>query len=153
MNMKNTDELEKILGSTHPNNISNYFEQNKDSLLEEERPFKRYMDEKLKEKSLQRYDVFIAADIPDRYGYKLLSGEKRTKRRDVIIRLCYAAQFSLEELQKALRIYEMPQLYAKIKRDALIMSCFNQRPGSVLEVNSFLKKNACEPLSTVGLQE
>ena len=48
MNMKNTDELEKILGSTHPNNISNYFEQNKDSLLEEERPFKRYMDEKLK---------------------------------------------------------------------------------------------------------
>lgn len=153
MNKKNTDELEKILGSTHPNDMEHFLDENKDSLLEQDRPFKHYMDEKLKEKGLQRYDVFIAADIPDRYGYKLLSGEKRTKRRDVIIRLCYAAEFSLDELQKALKIYEMPQLYAKIKRDALIMVCFNQRPGSILEVNSFLKKNSCEPLNTVGSQE
>ena len=49
--------------------------------------------------------VFLKADIPERYGYKLLSGEKHTKQRDVILRICYAAEFTLKETQRALRKY------------------------------------------------
>ena len=66
-----------------------------------------------------------AADIPERYGYKLISEEKRTKQRDIILRLCYAAHFTLEETQKALKMYDMPMLYSKVKRDALLMIVFN----------------------------
>ncbi len=65
--------------------------------------------------------MFLKADIPERYGYKLLSGEKRTKQRDVILRICYAAEFTLQEIQRVLKKYEMPQLYAEIPRDALLM--------------------------------
>ena len=95
----------------------------------------------------------MKADIPERYGYKLLSGEKHTKQRDVILRICYAAEFTLEETQRALRKYEMPELYAKIPRDAFLMIVFNERPGSILDVNEVLRANGLEPLRSSGIQE
>ena len=97
--------------------------------------------------------VFLMADIPERYGYKLLSGEKRTRQRDVILRICYAGELTLEETQRALRKYEMPELYAKIPRDALLMILFQDRPGSILDVNTLLKNKGMEPLRTSGLQD
>ena len=91
--------------------------------------------------------------VSERYGYKLLSGEKHTQQRDVILRICYAAEFTLAETQRALRKYQMPELYAKIPRDALLMIIFNERPGSIIDVNEMLKKNGFEPLRTCGVQE
>ena len=70
----------------------------------------------------------------------------------MILRICYAAELNLTETQRALKKYEMPELYPKIPRDALLMIAFNKRPGSILEVNAFLKKNGFEPLRTSGLQ-
>ena len=107
----------------------------------------------IKKKKLKQQDVFLAADIPEKYGYKLLSGEKHTKQRDVILRLCYAAELNLDETQKALKLYRMPELYAKIQRDALIMIAFNERPGSIIDVNSFLKKNGMDILRPSGVQD
>ena len=97
--------------------------------------------------------MFLRADIPERYGYKLLSGEKRTRQRDVILRICYAAKFSLAETQRALKIYEMPELYAKVPRDALLMIAFNERPGSILDVNDLLNQKGLQPLRTSGVQD
>ena len=68
------------------------------------------------------------------------------------MRICYAAHFTLEETQRALRKYEMPELYAKIPRDALLMIAFNKRPGNILEVNELLKNNGFDSLRTSGLQ-
>ena len=59
----------------------------------------------------------------------------------------------LEETQKALKLYRMPELYAKIPRDAMIMIAFNERPGSIIDVNSFLKNNGMEILRSSGVQE
>lgn len=84
--------------------------------------------------------VFLKADIPEKYGYKLLSGEKHTRQRDIILRICYAAELTLEQTQRALRKYEMPQLYAKIPRDAFLMLIFKERPGGIIEVNELLSK-------------
>ena len=47
----------------------------------------------------------------------------------------------------------MPELYAKIPRDAMIMIAFNERPGSIIDVNSFLKNNGMEILRSSGVQE
>ena len=95
----------------------------------------------------------MKADIPERYGYKLLSGEKHTRQRDVILRICYASELTLKETQRALRKYGMPELYAKISRDAMIMIAFNERPGSIIDVNALLKEHGMEPLRTSGIQE
>ena len=97
--------------------------------------------------------VFLKADIPERYGYKLLSGEKHTRQRDVILRICYAAEMTLEETQRALQKYGMPQLYAKIPRDALLIIIFNERPGGIIEVNELLSEKGMDMLRTSGVQE
>ena len=112
----------------------------------------RIMRRKLREKGLLQQNVFLAADLSEGFGYKLISEEKRTRQRDVILRICYAAELTLEQTQRALHKYELPELYAKIPRDALIMIAFNERPGSILDVNAYLKKNHLEPLRTSGLQ-
>ena len=153
MNEKNTQELENVLSGTHIRDFNTYCEQNKESMLTGEEDFIVYMKDLLQRKKLTQQNVFLKADIPERYGYKLLSGEKRTRQRDVILRICYAAEFSLEETQRALKKYGMPALYAKVPRDAFMMIIFNERPGSIIDVNEFLKKNGMEPLRTSGLQE
>ena len=153
MESKSTDELEKILGSTHINEVSTYLKSNEESIITNEYAFHEYISKLIKLKNLRKQDVFLAADVPEKYGYKLLSGEKHTKQRDVILRLCYAAELSLEETQKALKLYRMPELYAKIPRDAMIMIAFNERPGSIIDVNSFLKNNGMEILRSSGVQE
>lgn len=153
MESKSTDELEKILGSTHINEVSAYLKSNEESIISNEYAFHEYISKLIKLKNLRKQDVFLAADVSEKYGYKLLSGEKHTKQRDVILRLCYASELTLEETQKALKLYRMPELYAKIPRDAMIMIAFNERPGSIIDVNSFLKNNGMEILRSSGVQE
>lgn len=153
MEIKSTDELEKILGKTHMSDISDYLGNNEKSIINNEYAFHNYVRELIKKKNLRQQDVYLAADIPEKYGYKLLSGEKRTRQRDVILRLCYAAEFDLNETQKALKLYRMPELYAKIPRDAVIMIAINERPGSIIDVNAFLKKNGMDILRPSGVQD
>ena len=153
MESKSTDELEKILGNTHIYEVSADLKSNEESIITNEYAFHEYISKLIKLKNLRKQDVFLAADVPEKYGYKLLSGEKHTKQRDVILRLCYASELTLEETQKALKLYRMPELYAKIPRDAMIMIAFNERPGSIIDVNSFLKNNGMEILRSSGVQE
>ena len=153
MNEKSTMELEQVLGNTHPKDFATYCKDNKDCVTDDEDAFVEYFKSLFKEKGMTQQNVFLKADIPERYGYKLLSGEKRTKQKDIILRICYAAEFSLKETQRALKKYGLPELYAKIPRDALLMIAFNDRPGSIMDVDDLLQKNGMPPLRTCGSQE
>ena len=150
MGEKNTDDLEKVLQGTHIKNFDAYCRENAGCLIEGDVTV--YMKNIFSEKKLTQQLVFLRADVPERYGYKLLSGEKRTRQRDVILRICYAAEMSLAQTQRALKKYEMPELYAKLPRDALLMIIFNERPGDIIEVNEILKEHGMDPLRTSGLQ-
>jgi len=153
MQEKETNELESTLDKIHLSDYDSFLKENNDSILSESNSFSTYVKELLQTKGLTQQAVFLNADIPERYGYKLLSGEKHTKQRDVILRLCYAANFTLQETQRALRKYGMPELYAKDERDILIMIAFNERPGSILDLNMILKEHGALPLRTSGVQE
>jgi len=153
MQEKDTNELEKVLGSTHMSDYDTYVKDNKDSMLSDANSFFVYIKEIMRKNGLTQQTVFLKADISERYGYKLLSGEKRTKQRDIILRICYAAELTLSETQKALEKYGMPKLYAKDNRDALLMIAFNERPGNIIGVNEFLKEKGFETLRTSGTQE
>lgn len=153
MFQRKTSDLEKLLEETQPKNIDLFMEEHAEELLTDQREFMNYINEKLKEKKLLKQDVLLKADISQGYGYKLLSEEKVTRQRDVILRICYAAEFTLEETQRALRIYHMDTLYAREPRDLLLMNCFMKRPGSILDVNELLMKNKMPPLRTSGVQE
>lgn len=153
MKEKNTKELNEVLGKTHLSDFEKYCAENKESVSDNSEAFSIYVKNLLQEKKLTQQYVFLQADIPERYGYKLLSGKKRTRQRDVILRICYAAKFSLAETQRALKKYEMPELYAKVPRDALLMIAFNERPGSILDVNDLLNQKGLQPLRTSGVQD
>ena len=150
---KETEELKKILKNTHPDEISVFYKENGDSLTETPDAFCTYIKGIMKENGVSQQDAFLNADVPERYGYKLLTGEKRTRQRDVILRICFGAGLTLDETQKALRKYGMPELYAKVPRDALLMTIFNRRPESIIDVNRLLMKNKLQPLKTSGTQE
>ena len=49
--------------------------------------------------------------------------------------------------------YGMAELYAKYERDALVMIAFNEKPGSIIEVNTMLKEHGLAPLRTSGVQD
>ena len=145
--------IEERLKGLRMRDIEQFLEDNKKEMLKEERAFADYMRAKIKEKGLSQQDVFLKADIPERYGYKLISQEKHTKQRDIIIRICYAAGFTLDETQRALHLYQMPELFPEFARDAMIMVAINDRPGSIIELNMMLKRNGMEPLRSSGTLE
>ena len=153
MHQQDTGELELKLENIHPDQIAAFIRENAYDLLGNKRDFMDYMNRKIKERNLLKKDVIMRADINQGYGYKLLTQEKVTKQRDVILRICYAAEFTLEETQYALRLYRMETLYVRDARDALIMTCFNDRPGNIINVNELLLRNNMQPLRSSGTLE
>lgn len=138
---KTTKELEGIL-LNHPE------EEIQDEMLNIS--FGDFFRSTLLTKNITQQTVFLNADIGEKYGYKLISGEKHTKQRDVIIRLCFAGEFTFNETQRALRLYGMSPLYARIKRDALLITAFNKHIGNIIDLNQYLKEHGEDPLRNCG---
>ena len=150
MTKKSTEELENILGRTSTADIDSFLAQQAQSLLDETKAFSAYMHQMIRKYGKTQQEVFLQADFPERFGYKLLSEEKHTKQRDYILRICYATGMTLEETQRALVLYGMAPLYPRIPRDAVLMIAFNQRKGTVLDVNTLLSAHKLPPLKTSG---
>lgn len=139
-----TSMLTEVLQSADMHDIRRYQDQ---YIQSGPAAFAAYMDEMILKKGLKRQEVFQRADIPQKYGYKLLTGESHTNDRDKLLRLFFAMGLSLKEVRRALELYEMPGLYPKIKRDAIFMIAFNRGYASVDEVNKILAENGERELS------
>lgn len=99
------------------------------------------MRERVRAHGMKLQEVFLRADISEGYGYKLISGEKHTRRRDVVLKLCFGAAFSLEETQRALKIYGMSPLYARFPRDAVLISAISAGKNDLAQINRLLVQN------------
>ena len=110
------------------------------------RPFADYMRRKLREKGVLQQNVFLAADLSEAYGYKLIAEEKHTRQRDTILRLCLAAGFRLEEVQEALILYGMAPLYARLARDAVLIAAVQHEMYDLEAVNRLLTRCGQPPL-------
>lgn len=144
------EERSRELGEevTHlsPEELPKYLEQHEEDMLNAPKPFADYIRMKQKEKGFLKQDVFLSADIAEKYGYKLLEEESRTKRRDLILRLCLGMKFRPEEVQEALILYGMAPLYGRFRRDAVLLSAFGSRRYDVHEVNQLLSAYDLPPL-------
>lgn len=134
---KTTKELENILKNTHPDTLDKYIDNEKDNMIEND--FEAYFKDCLKKKNLFLHTVFLRSDISEGYGYKLLSGQKHTNNRNLIIKLCYVSYFDINETNRALMLYGMAPLYARIKNDAAIISLFNNKNRDSYEFDNFIK--------------
>lgn len=133
-----TSILMDVLKSTDVKDIDQY---SQDYIAGSPTSFAAYMDEMLLTKGLKRQDVFQRADIPQKYGYKLLTGESHTTDRDKLLRIFFAMNLTLKEARRGLELYGMPMLYPKVKRDAILIIAFNRGYTSVDDVNRILAEN------------
>ncbi|MCD7928451.1 MAG: hypothetical protein LUF80_06295 [Oscillospiraceae bacterium] len=145
MKPESTDELERVLHDLDTEDIDDYLAAYADSLVDTPRPFADYLRAILRQKHLTQREVFERAGLSHRYGYRLLTQEKNTRQRDYILRLCFGAQLSLQEAQRALKLYGMSELYAKIPRDAVLIIAFNQGIHQIPQVDELLRAHGMEP--------
>ena len=156
LDKKETRELENIFKNTKVKDLKKTILENKQTMIEPLDSFVNYFNNMLKIKNIKKNVVSFKAGIENEYGYKLMSGEKITKQRDTIIRLCYGANFNVEETNIALKLYGMAELYAKQPKDAVLISCFNSKNidrMDIEKVNEVLIENNCPPLKVVGKDE
>lgn len=132
---KSTEDLNNILKNNDDLDLDVYA-----SLLRAQpyHNFVSYMDYLIESRELKRKDIILHADLPLKYGYKLLTGETRTSDRDKLIRLFIAMRMTNVECRRALSYYGLAPLYARLKRDIIIMHELKQAHGSVDRVNDRL---------------
>lgn len=140
------DRLDHIVLQLRAEDLDAFLERHGEDLITEARPFAVYMRRKLREKGLLQQNVFLAADLSEGFGYKLISEEKRTRQRDVILRLCLAAEFGPEEVQEALLRYGMAPLWWRFPRDAVLLAAFGNGVYDLEKVNALLHQHGQPPL-------
>ena len=138
--------LNEELLSVEPGELPNFLEQHREDMITSPRPFADYMRRKFREKGILQQNVFLAADLSENYGYKLIAEEKHTRQRDTILRLCFAAHFQIEEVQEALILCGMAPLHGRFPRDAVLMVAVQNGIYDLREVNRLLQNCSQAPL-------
>lgn len=147
MQEKSTDEVEKLLENMKPSQLDEFYKENNKHMSDDKKAFYYYMKDIAESKNILFKDMYSFAGVSESYGEKIIRMEKHTKNRDLIIRLCIAAHFSLVEINKALKLYGMNSLYAKDKRDACLIVAINNRIFNLLSIDDMLEKQGFQILS------
>lgn len=147
MNEKSTTEVESLLESMKPGELSGFYKENSKYLADDKKAFYYYMKDVTESKNILLKDMYSFAGVSESYGEKIIRMEKHTKNRDLIIRLCIAGHFSLTEINRALKLYGMNPLYAKDKRDASLIVAINNRIYDLFEIDDILLANGFAKLS------
>lgn len=148
--MKTTDDLTQVLLKTETDALDDVLQREDANLIHGEHPFAAYMRALIRQKGLRQQDVFLAADVPEGYGYKLISEERHTHRRDTILRLCFAARCTLGETQRVLMLQGLSPLYPRLARDAALIVALNRRIYEIGDVDAYLAQHGFEELAPCG---
>ena len=148
MQEKPTNELDEILGKMKPGELSEYYKENSKYMADDKKAFYYYFKDVIETKNIFLKDVYSFAGVTESWGGKIITMERHTKNRDLIIRLCIAGHFSIEEINRALKLYKMNQLYSKDKRDACLIVAINNRIYDLAEIDEILENQGLERLST-----
>lgn len=81
-----------------------------------------YLTAKLEEKGLKKSEVIKAAQLNETFGYQIFSGSRKPSR-NYIIALGFAMGLDVHDLRLALCHGDAGDLYAKNRRDAIILFC------------------------------
>ena len=144
------ERLAQTLRRISPEELPEFLSQEKGMLITGGRPFADYMRRKLREKGVLQQNVFLAADLSENYGYKLIAEEKHTVGRDTILRVCLAARFDADETREALLLYGMAPLYGAFARDAVIIAAIRSGLYDIHAVSELLVRCGQAPLSGVS---
>ena len=148
MENKPTDELNKQLETMKPDQLDIYLRDNRKYMADGDKGFYFYMKDVLDDKNIRMKDVYSFAGVSESYGSKIIRMETGTKNRDLILKLCIAGHFSLDETNRALKLYGMTELYAKDPRDACLIVAINNRKYSIGDIDELLIEHGQSKLSS-----
>lgn len=106
----------------------------------------KYLKCQLEEKGLQRKEVIRAARLNETYGWQIFSDQSKRPGRDKLLAIAFAMHLDVDETRRLLRHGRVSELYAKNKRDAVIMVHLNNK-ASLDEVDRALYE---EKLPTIA---
>lgn len=147
MQEKSTNELDEMLENMKPSELSGFYKENSKYLADDKKAFYYYFKDVIESKNIMLKDVYSFAYVSESWGSKIISTERHTTNRDLILRLCIAGHFTLEEINRALKLYGMTPLYAKDKRDASIIVAINNRIYDLSDLDDILVKQGFSKLS------
>jgi hypothetical protein len=136
-------DTEKVLNKlSGTKSITEFLDENKNAfdLL----TIGEYIELELKNRNLTKASVIRKSGINKRFFFDILAGKKTPNRR-YIIRLFLALGLNFLDAQWYLKACDYPQLYAKNKRDSIIIYCLNKKL-SVSECNKMLNNVGLENL-------
>lgn len=136
---KRTNELDTILSQMKADELDEYYMNNSKELLDSKKAFYYYMKDVIESKNIFLKDIYSFAGVTESWGSKIITMEKHTKNRDLIIRLCIAGHFTLDEINRALKLYGMSPLYSRNKRDVCLIVAINNRKYNLLEIDDILE--------------
>lgn len=140
---KTTEELLNILTSIDsPSELCAYSKEIVKS--EKDITFQEYLARKIQEKQVITSRLLESSQIQRNYGYQILNGTK-TPGRDKVVALCLSLGLSVEETQRALTLANAAALYARKRRDSILIFALNKKL-SVLDANELLYELSEEPL-------
>ena len=140
------DALKQAIETARPEDAARILREYASVFEAPQRAFSDNMRALLREKGLRQQEVFLRADISEGYGYKLISGEKHTRRRDTLLRLFYAAGVSPTEADRLLTLASMPALYPMFARDAVLMITLRSGVSEPAAVDELLVSLGFDPL-------
>lgn len=139
---KTTDELMNEIKQT--NEIKKFIERNDGEFTD--KPLHEMLNEIIMEKKLKKSEVIKGSGLNRVYSYQILAG-KKSPSRDKLIAFCFGLQLDVDETNSLLKSVGMPVLYARNKRDSLIIYALNSGK-SVFLANDLLFENGFEILTT-----
>lgn len=142
MDEKSTDELRHEIKSA--TDMEDYLTKNREYLLKES--LSEHLHTLLSRKNLKRADVIRGSLLGRAYVYRIFAGDK-IPSRDKLIALAFGLQLTEEETQKMLKLSGSRELYARDKRDAMILFAL-QRQMTIMDANELLLDHGLAVLDT-----
>lgn len=139
---KSTDELMNEIKQT--NEIEKFIEKNDGEFTD--KPLHEMLNEIITEKRLKKSEVIKGSGLNRVYAYQILAG-KKSPSRDKLIAFCFGLQLNVDETNSLLKSAGMPVLYARNKRDSIIIYAINSGK-TVFITNNLLYENKFEILTT-----
>ena len=99
-----------------------------------------YLEERMAEHNLTVPELARRVDVSASHIYDILDPDTTAGiSRDTLIKLAFAIPLSLTECNRALKLAEHSELYAKVRRDAIIAFCLREGK-SLYDTNQELRK-------------
>lgn len=133
-NSKTTSELFQMIEES-PEQFASNIQKSKD--YGRKMSVASYLDQLLEQYKMSISDFITKTNLSKSFVYQIFAGE-RNPGRDILLRIAFAMNLTLEETQELLMMGQKGALYPKVRRDAAIICCLEQRL-SLGETDEFLE--------------